>query len=108
LIVAVFLIGAFALSLMSLLELTFVSDRVVDVYPEVDVSGFLTCCAIIVLVAGISCLMGAIFSIKRSRHSLVVVAAALGMLGVGPLFLGSLLSLVALTIAAVSRTDYRN
>jgi len=111
-IVTVLLIGAFALSLMSLVELLLVSDdvtEITEIYPStIDISGFLVCCGMIVLVAAISCLVGAIFSFKRSRHSLVVVASAVGMLGVGPLFLGSLLSMVAMIIAAVSRKDYRS
>jgi len=107
-IVAVLLVGGFALALMSFIELMLVSDEIGDIYPAIDLSGFLTCCGVIVLVAAISCLVGAVFSYKRSRHSLVVVAAAVGMLGVGPLYLGSLLSLIAMIIAAVSRSDYKN
>ena len=104
-IVGILLVAASALSMITSIELLSSSGNAVSI-PYIDVSGFLICCGAMVGFASLSCLLGAILSFKRTKFSLVVLASAIGMLGMGPLLLGSLTSLIALVLAATSKDDY--
>ncbi len=106
-IVGVLLSAVFILSMISSIPLLLVSGNLEDTSP-IDVSGFVTCCLVIIWFASISALLGAILSFRRSNYTLVVLAAAFGMLSIGPFYLASLLSLIAMIIAALSKDDYRS
>jgi hypothetical protein len=104
-IVGILLLGASVLSMISaiLLALNFHSY---ESFISLDLSGFLTCCGAIIVTASVACFVGAILSFKRIRSSYVVVAAAIGILGVGPFWIASILSLTALILAALSMDEY--
>jgi len=104
-IVGILLLGASILSMASviLLALNFHS---VETFASLDLSGFLTCCGAVFVTASVACFVGAILSFKRIRSSYVVLAAAIGILGVGPFCIASILSLTALILAALSMDEY--
>ena len=104
-IVGILLVAAFALSMITAIGLLWSSGNAGSI-PYFDVSGFLMCCGTMVGVASLSCLLGAILSFRRAKFSLVVLASAIGILGMGPLLLGSLASIIALVLAATSKDDY--
>ncbi|MBE0518758.1 MAG: hypothetical protein IH630_05985 [Thermoplasmata archaeon] len=105
-IVGILLSAACILAIVSSIRMLILMEEIPDL-SYVDVSGFLTCCGVIILFGALSCFFGAILSFRRSRYSVVVLAAAFGMLGLGPFYLASLLSLIAMIIAAVSKDDYK-
>ena len=106
-IVGILLSAASVLAIISIVRLLVVTDEIPDL-AYVDISGFLACCGVIILFGALSCFFGAILSFRRSKYSVVVIAAAFGMLGLGPFYLASLLSLIAMIIAAVSKDDYKS
>jgi len=104
-IVGILLLGASISSMISAIMLA-LSFQSVETFASLDLSGFLTCCGAIFVAASIICFAGAILSFKRIRASYVVLAAAIGILGVGPFCIASILSLVALILAALSMDEY--
>ena len=104
-IVGILLVAASALSMISTVELLWTSGNAPSI-PYFDISGFLVCIGLMVGFASLSCLLGAILSFRRAKFSLVVLASAIGILGMGPLLLGSLASIIALVLAATSKDDY--
>ncbi len=65
-------------------------------------------CGAIVLIFGLFALIGAIFSFKREKWTLVLLGSILGLFGIGFYFTGSLFCLIALIIVATSRQYYRS
>jgi len=106
-IVGILLSAAFILAVVSSVMMLGSSESLEDTSP-IDISGFVSCCVMIIWFAAISSLLGAILSFKRSKYTLVILAAAFGMLGLGPFYLASVFSLIAMIIAAVSKDDYRS
>lgn len=73
-----------------------------------SIEGMLQFCGALFLVFGAIVGIGGVFAFKRRYHMLALVASIFGMLGVGPFMLGSLLSLVALVLLAISRDDFEH
>ena len=72
----------------------------------VDVSGLLCFCGAIEMLLGIGAMAGGIFSIKREKFTLCILGAVVGLFSLGPVFIGSILSLIALILIAVSRDEF--
>lgn len=104
-IVGILLIAASSLSMVSFFLLIGEFQTAQTLF-SIDLSGFMACCGAIVVTASLTCFAGAILSFKRTKPTYVVLAAAIGILGVGPLFSASFLSLVALILAAVNMGEY--
>lgn len=73
-----------------------------------SIQGMLQFCGVLFLVFGVIVGIGGVFAFKRRHHMLALVAAIFGMLGVGPFMLGSLLSLIALVLLAISGDDFED
>lgn len=83
-----------------------VSILTTDGYLEeygLDVTGFLQVCGIIVIVSALCAFAASWTSYRRGSFALIMVGGAMGMLGVGPFYLGSILSLIAIIIVAINR-----
>ncbi|MDQ1372488.1 MAG: hypothetical protein QG582_1405, partial [Candidatus Thermoplasmatota archaeon] len=72
----------------------------------VDVSGVLEMCGALAFIFGCCALAAAFMSYRRERFSLTLVAGTLGMLGVGPFYIGSVLALVGIIIVAMARNEF--
>ncbi|UCE92269.1 MAG: zinc ribbon domain-containing protein [Methanobacteriota archaeon] len=105
-IVGILLVGSAALTVISVVSLILNGEVAVQAAEPVEISGFLSCCGVILASSAACSFAGALLSFRRERHTYVVLAAAIGMLGVGPFFLASIMSLLALILAAFSATDY--
>lgn len=103
-IAAVMFAGAGVLDLISAIRLLTYDGYIPDY--GVDVSGFLAFCGALVLIFGCCALFAAFTSYRRERFSLTLAAGTLGMLGVGPLYIGSVLALVGVIIVAVARNEF--
>ncbi len=73
-----------------------------------SIQGMLQFCGVLSLVFGLIVGAGAIFAFRRRYHVLALVAAIFGMLGVGLFSLGSVFSIIALVLLAVSADDFED
>jgi hypothetical protein len=72
-----------------------------------QLQSFLTTCGIIGAVLSIFTLAGGIVTIKRKAWGLAVIGGVLGLFTIGPMLLGSVLSLIGLILVAISRKDFQ-
>ena len=71
-----------------------------------QLQSFLTTCGIIGAVLSIVVLAGGIVALKRKAWSLAVIGGILGLFTIGPMLLGSVLSLIGLIIVVISRKEF--
>lgn len=71
-----------------------------------DISGYLFCCGILELLFGGAAALGGFFAAQEKKWILAMVGALLGMFTIGPLFLGSIASLVCLILIAVAKPNF--
>jgi hypothetical protein len=72
-----------------------------------QLQSFLTTCGIIGAVLSIFTLAGGIVAIKRKAWGLAIIGGILGLFTIGPMLLGSVLSLIGLILVAISRKDFQ-
>ena len=96
--------GAGVLDLISALRILTYDGYIPDY--GVDVSGFLGVCGTLILIFGCCALFAAFMSYRRERFSLTLVAGTLGMLGVGPVYLGSVLAFIGIIVVAMARNEF--
>lgn len=101
---AVMFAGAGVLDLISALRILTYDGYIPDY--GVDVSGFLGVCGTLILIFGCCALFAAFMSYRRERFSLTLVAGTLGMLGVGPVYLGSVLAFIGIIVVAMARNEF--
>lgn len=106
-IVGILLVGTAILGLISAVH-SFWQAQNTSFILLVDLSGFVTCCGVVSLAASLACIFGAFLSFRREKSTYVIMACAVGMLSIGPLMLGSIMSIAALIIAATSIDDYNS
>lgn len=104
-VAAVLLVGSGILSFFSGLRLMS-TDGYLPYY-GIDISGALQLCGIISIMFGCSALLGALLSHMRVRFTLTVLAAALGIVGLGPFGLGALMALIAMIVIIRERDEFR-
>ncbi|MFA5101899.1 MAG: hypothetical protein WC525_01980 [Candidatus Thermoplasmatota archaeon] len=71
-----------------------------------QLQSFLTTCGIIGAVLSIVVLAGGIVALKRKAWSLAVIGGILGLFTIGPMLLGSILSLIGLILMVISRKEF--
>ncbi len=76
-------------------------------YSAEQLQSIITTCGIIGSVLSIITLAGGIVALSRKAWGLAVIGGILGLFTIGPLLLGSILSLVGLIIVVISRNDFR-
>ncbi|HIH28433.1 MAG TPA: hypothetical protein HA260_01365 [Thermoplasmata archaeon] len=72
-----------------------------------QLQSFLTTCGVIGAVLSIFTLAGGIVAMRRKAWGLAVIGGILGLFTIGPILLGSILSLIGLIIVAISRNDFQ-
>ena len=79
----------------------------VDVAGVTDmVEDILTACGVIAIIVSLIVLLGGFFGVMRKHWGIAIVGGVLGLFVIGPLMLGSVLSLVGLIMVAVSRKEF--
>jgi len=110
LIAGILLIIASIIAILNYSYILFIFDDLSSIYSVIpnasDVSNILFVCFIIGIIFSILALLGGIISIKRKTWSLALTGSIFGLLTVGPLFISSVLSLVALILIAISKDDF--
>ena len=72
-----------------------------------DVAGSLCMCSGLDILFGLASIVGGIFAIQRKYFALALIAAILGMLGLG-FVIGALIGLIALILIAVSKAEFED
>ncbi|MCU0850687.1 MAG: hypothetical protein MUC80_05345 [Candidatus Thermoplasmatota archaeon] len=72
-----------------------------------QLQSFLTTCGIIGAILSIFTLAGGIVAMRRKAWGLAVIGGILGLFTIGPMLLGSILSLIGLIILIISRSDFQ-
>jgi hypothetical protein len=72
-----------------------------------QIQQFLSICGLIGAVLSIFTLAGGIVAIRRKAWGLAVIGGILGLFTIGPMLLGSILSLIGLIIIIISRSDFQ-
>ncbi len=72
-----------------------------------QISMMLNICATLGIIFSIFPLIGGVTSLQRKRWGFSILGGVLGLFTIGPMFLASILSLVGLILAAVSKQDYK-
>lgn len=70
-------------------------------------SEFLIICNTIVILLAIIAVLGGIMAIKRKSWAVALIGSIFGLFTLGPLFISSILSLIALILIAVSKEEFR-
>lgn len=73
----------------------------------IDVTGLLEVCAALAFMFGAFSLMAAVMSLKRRSLTLALLGGAVGMIGMGPFLLGSLMGLIGLLLVVRERDQFR-
>jgi ribosomal protein L40E len=74
----------------------------------IDVSKYVACCATLVIIFGTAAILGGLVSVYRKNFYLALIASILGILGAGWMFTGSIMSLIAMILIALSRDDFES
>lgn len=72
----------------------------------IDLSGLVTFCGALELILGLIVIAGGLVAFRKGSFTLILVAAIAGMLGVGPFYVGFIMSLIALILVALSRDEF--
>jgi hypothetical protein len=72
-----------------------------------QLKSFLSTCGIIGAALSILTLAGGIVAIKRKAWGLAIIGGILGLFTIGPMLLGSVISLIGLILVAISRKDFQ-
>jgi len=72
-----------------------------------QLQSILVTCGIIGCILSIFAITGGIVAVKRKAWGLAIVGGILGIFTIGPLFLGSIISVVGLILVAISRKDFQ-
>jgi len=72
-----------------------------------QLQSILTTCGIIGAILSIVTLAGGIVAMKRKAWGLAVIGGILGLFTIGPMLLGSIISLIGLILVAISRKDFQ-
>jgi len=103
-IAGIALLGAGLLDLVSGVRLLTANGQLPDV--PIDFTGMLHTCGLLAILFGTIAFLGAWFSIIRKKYALAMLAAALGMMGVGPFYLGAILGFIGLIFIALSNEEF--
>jgi predicted nucleic acid-binding Zn ribbon protein len=66
----------------------------------------MTVCGTIIIVLSLIVVLGGFFGVMRKHWGIAIVGGVLGLFIIGPMMLGSLLSLVGLILIAISRKEF--
>ena len=72
-----------------------------------QLQSILTTCGIIGCVLSVFALTGGIVAVKRKAWGLALVGGILGLFTIGPMFMGSIISLIGLILIAISKKDFQ-
>ncbi len=65
-------------------------------------------CGAVTLVFGFFLLLGGYFAIKREHRIIAIIGSILGILSIGPLFLGSIFSVAALVLLLMAKDEFES
>ena len=99
------LVGVIAIG-TGLLYLIAGAAYVPESYVDVNVQTIVGCCGALELMFGLGSAAGGLFAIQRKHFVLAVLGSIVGLLTIGPLFIGSILSLISLILLAMAHEEF--
>lgn len=110
-----FMIIAFILTIVTASGFFFLDTSMIDIQEEqigqeIDpglIQTVTNACGLLILIFGVFLLMGGIFAIKRTHWGISLIGAILGIFSIGPLFLASMFSIIALILLVLSRDEFK-
>ena len=110
----ILMILAFILAVFNAASFLFLDINVGNVEDQVGeqissdlVNTVLNVCGAITLIFGLFLLVGGIFAIKRVHWMIAVIGSILGIFSIGPMFAGSILSLIALILLFLAKDEFK-
>lgn len=91
---------------MGLLYLIAGASYVPESPAGVNVQGIIGCCGALELMFGLGSAAGGLFAIQRKHFVLALLGSIVGLLTIGPLFIGSILSLISLILLAMAHEEF--
>lgn len=73
---------------------------------DVNVQNIIGCCGALELTFGLGSGLGGLFAIQRKHFVLALLGSIVGLLTIGPLFIGSILSLISLILVAMAHQEF--
>ena len=73
---------------------------------DVNVQGIIGCCGALELMFGLGSALGGLFAIQRKHFVLALLGSIVGLLTIGPFFIGSILSLISLILVAMAHEEF--
>lgn len=70
------------------------------------VNNVLNACGVITLIFGFFLLVGGIFAIKKVHWGVALIGSILGIFSIGPMFIGSVLSIAALILLFMAKDEF--
>lgn len=71
------------------------------------VNNVLNACGVITLIFGFFLLVGGIFAIKKVHWGVAFIGSILGIFSIGPMFIGSVLSIGALILLIMAKDEFK-
>ena len=110
----ILMILAFLLAVFNAASFLFLDINVGNVEDQVGeqissdlVNTVLNVCGAITLIFGLFLLVGGIFAIKRVHWMIALIGSILGIFTIGPMFAGSILSLIALILLFLAKDEFK-
>lgn len=106
LIAGVLIVGAGLADIASVVLYHVFAERDLPDYPF-DVTGLLNFCIAFIFLMGVIAVVAGVVAMKKGAFAVVIVGAVAGMLGGGSYFLGFILGLLGMIVAAFSADEFR-
>lgn len=113
-IAGVLMIIAFLLAVYNAASFFFLDVSVGNIEEQVGeqvsqdlVNTVINACGVITLVFGFFLLLGGYFAIKKAHWGIALLGSILGIFSIGPLFIGSVLSIGALVLLLMSKEEFK-
>jgi len=109
LLILVGVLGLFTWTAVFAVDASMISSMIPEGTPLTaeQLQTILTTCAVIGCILSVFALLAGFLALQRKVWALTILGSFLGLLTVGPMFLGSGLSLIALILLALSRKDFK-
>lgn len=81
-------------------------EDIPSVYKDI-ITGILIVCFTIIFVFAVVAILGGVMAVKRKSWAVALIGSIFGLFTLGPLFVSSILSFIALILIAVSKEEFR-
>jgi len=117
-IAGILMIIAFLIAVYQAAGIFLLETNTMDIEDQIDnqvdqdidmsfIDTILNICGAVMLIFGFFLLLGGIFAIKKVHWMIAFIGSLLGVFTIGPLFAGSILSLIALVLLFLAKDEFK-